>query len=378
MTLPSQLFIKQSLFTSGREISLPVRSLNSLRFDGAPTISLCDDKGNTLYSGMVVDGWLWMVAQMNCNHPLYKSFTALFHPTFSGSYFTQQMQEAHLEYGSNPRDRVHWLWRKMHENHLLNVFLERFSDTKERSPGILDEVFAMVALYVDPTHLHTDPLWMAWWASPNGAYQTGGETALENLCLSGQAEPIPEFIVQTPECSLSFFEHMNWDTIVVRQVFKGVCGLAQHFHCDTSNIIEQKGLLPILGQSLLDRPKQWDKLLASWCARPNGYGAETTLHWFAHHLARDLNFLFFDDPYQNQWKELQRRGFAPSVSLKDIQQMLSDLLQMDLKTEKIPYEYRSERILTAVTSIIEKSILSDALKDVGNEVKNASIPRRKM
>lgn len=378
MTLPSQLFIKQPLLGKSPERSLPLRSLTSLRFKGSPTIALGDEDGNTLYCGTVVDGWLWMVSQMDCTHPLYKSFTALFCPTFSGSYFTEQMKEAQLEYGGNMRDRVEWLWNKMHEEHLLNIFLARFADTQERSPGILDEVFALAALYIDPTNLHRDRLWMAWWSSFNGAHQTGGEKVLENLCLSGQYEPIPKFVLQTPELSASFFERMNWDTIVVRQIFKGVFALAQHFNCDTSRIIEHKGLVPVLGQSLLDRPKQWDKLLASCCTHQQKYKMETTLYWFAHHLARDRNFLFFYDTHQNQWKELQRRGFAPSVSLKDIQQLLSDILQMDLRTEDIPYEYRSERILTAVAPIIEKSILSDALKSMDCEVKNAPISRRKM
>lgn len=349
-----------------------------MRFDGASTITLCDEHDNTLYCGTVVDAWLWVVSQIDANHPLHKSFTALFNPTFSGSYFTQQMQEAQLEYGNNPRARVEWLWGKMHEEHLSHVFFERFSDTQEQNPGILDDVFSLVALYVDPTDLHMDRLWMAWWNSFNGAHQTGGEKVLENLCLSGQAEPVPEFVVQTPEPSLSFFERMNWDTIIVRQVFKGVYALAQHFKCDTAQIIEQKGLAPVLGQSLLDRPKQWDKLLASWCAHPKKYGAETTLHWFAHHLARDRYFLFFDDLHQNEWKELQRRGFAPSISLKEIQHLLSTSLQMDLRTEEIPYEYRCERILTAVTPIIEKTILCDAIKNMGSEAKNAPIPRRKI
>lgn len=375
MTLPSQLLIKPSLFTAGIERSFVLNSLNSVRFEGAPTIALCDEQDNMLYSGNVMDAWLWVVSQTDCNHPLYIPFTALFNPTFSGSYFTQRMQEAQLEYGSNPRERVQWLWNKMHDAHLLNVFLERFADTQERSPCILDDVFSLAALYVDPTDLHTDRLWMAWWSSVNGAYQTGGEKALENLCLSGQAEPVPEFVVQTPGPSLSFFQKMNWDTLIVRQVFKGVCALAKHFQCDTSQIVEQKGLVPVLGQSLLDRPKQWDKLLAPWCANPHTYKAQTTLHWFAYHLARDRYFLLFDDYHQNQWKELQRRGFAPRVSLKAIQQLLSDSLQMDL--EKIPYEHRLERILTAVTPIIEKSILSDAL-NLGCGLKNAPIPRRKM
>lgn len=185
-------------------------------------------------------------------------------------------------------------------------------------------------------------------------------------------------IQQTSDLSLVLFEAMEWDTILARQIFSGVCLLGQHLECDMPTLISEKGLAAKLGVSLLDQPKRWDKLLSPWCAQRHEHTVATSIQWFAHNLMRTQNFLFFKDKFQEQWNELQRRGLAPSVRLNDLQKQLSDALGMDVGTTDIPYEFRSEQTLTIATSIIERNVLADAVKMTSSDSKNASISRRKM
>lgn len=368
MSLPNDLCIYHA-----------ISRLNFIDFNALPTTTVVTDGYyNTLYQGDRVDAWLWVVAQIDNSHPLFLSFETLFNPIFNNSFFEQQLSAIDQTFGKTPPERIQWLWDKIHHVDLQPLFIERFQQSTERVSTILDEVFSWVALYVDPQNLHNDPLWMAWWTSPNGARQNGGSKVLENLCLAGNIQPIPTFIQQTPDLSLVLFEAMEWDTIFSRQIFAGVVALAQHLACDMPTLICNKGLVGKVGESLLDQPARWDKLLSSWCVHRHEYMTTTSTQWFARNVMRYQNFLYFQDDFQKQWKELQRRGLAPSVSLGALQQQLSDALGIDLSATEIPYQFRSERILTAANAIIEQHVLLDAIKNTSSEGKNASISRRKM
>lgn len=381
MSLSYNLFFSHEDAESNIQVRTPMRSLsrlNLIHFQALPETMIVHDEHQALYQGDRVDAWLWIVSQIDESHPLFLSFESLFKPLFSNSFFEQQMSAIDRTYGNTPAQRIGWLWRKIHQQDLSSLIMERLNQPYECEGTILDEVFSWVALYIDPRDLHNDPLWMAWWTSPNGARKNGGAKVLENLCLAGQIQPIPTFIRQTSDLSVMFFETMDWNTIVARQIFAGVSALAQHLGCDMPKLIRDKGLVPKIGVSLLTQPTRWDKILSPWCVERHEHMVTTSTQWFVHNLMRNRNFLFFEDDFQNQWKELQRRGLAPSVRLNDLQQQLSDAMGMDVRTTEIPYQLRPEPTLTIAASIIERNVLTDAVNNVASKGENAPISRRKM
>lgn len=378
MTLPHSLVLNKYSQRANSRVDLPVSTL-TMSFAQNPTVVLLGDN-QELVRGPLIDVWLWMIAQVDAGHSLYRPFEDIMNPIYAGGWFYTEVDKAKILSDRNASGRVQWLWTKMHEPQLMDVLMQRFNSSTHISSTILDGVFPFVAMHHDASLLHNDPLWMAWWKSPHGAESLGGAKVLENLCLNGQASPVPPFITcdERPLKMIQFFENMHWDTIVARQIFSGVHVLAAHFNSDMPSLLQHKDLTPSIGQSLLDQPKRWDKMLSKWCANSTEMVGATTLKWFSHHLARDRFFLFFQETHQAQWAELQRRGLAPSLALVDLQTQLSHALNINLRTEEIPYEYRSERVLTAVAPLIEKAILMDALQTDTLPPKNAPSSRRKM
>lgn len=378
MTLSHQLILNKYSQRTNSRVDCPVSTL-TLSFEQNPTVVLLG--GNTkLVEGPFIDVWLWAIAHIDVHHPLYRSFEDIMNPTYGGGWFYMELDAAKIFSDRNAHGRVQWLWKKMHEPPLMGALMQRFNSSEHHYSTILDGVFPFVAMHHDALLLHNDPLWMAWWQSPYGAENLGGSNVLENLCLSGQASPVPAFVAQDKRAPtiMHFFEHMQWDTIVARQIFGGVHELAEHLNCNMPSLLQRKNLMPSIGQSLLDQPKRWDRMLSTWCTNRSEIMAATTLKWFARHLARERFFLSFQEPHQAQWVELQRRGLAPSLSLLDLQNQLSHALNINLRTEEIPYDYRSERVLTATVPLIEKAILLDALQNDTLPPKNASSSRRKM
>ena len=383
MTLPRQLVLKKN--SPHGQAKATVSTLTMSFIKNHTMGSIVDHtltlwgNGQELVEGSAIDVWLWMASQTDTLHPLYRPFEDIMPPTHGLNWFYTELDKAEILSDKSAQGRVQWLWTKMHEPQLMASLMQRFMDPNDQRCTILDGVFPFVVMYHDAANLHTDPLWMAWWQSPH-AEPTAGAKVLENLCLSGQASPIPAFVDNDQRSSqmMNFFNQMCWDTLVARQLFSGVRALADHFKCDMPDLLHRKNLIPSIGGSLLNNPRRWDKVLGEWCtSRTDWMGAATTA-WFSHHLARNLDFLFFREEYQQQWVELQRRGFAPRITLTEFQKQLSEALEWDLRTKEIPYEYRSEWVLTAAIPLIEKAVLMEALQNDTLPPKNASSSRRKM
>lgn len=378
MTLPSALVLKKNSSNTAGSVNVPVSTL-TMSFINNHTLTLWGD-GQELAKGLQIDVWLWMVSEIDTLHPLYRSFEDVMNPTFGMGWFYTELDKAGILSDKSAQGRVQWLWDKMHEPQLMSSMMQRLTNTTDNRHTILDGVFPFVVMYQDASLLHKDPLWMAWWQRIQTADHASGAKVLENLCLSGQAAPVPAFVAkdQRARQMVQFFEHMQWDTLVARQIFAGVRTLAEHFKCEMPELLQNKNLTPAIGRSLIDQPKRWDNILGPWCTnRPETIGS-TTIAWFSYNLARNYDFLFFREPYQQQWLELQRRGLAPNMNLSDFQQQLSHSLDWDLRSKEIPYEYRPERVLTAAVPLIEKAVLIDTLQNDTLPPKNASSSRRKM
>ena len=354
-------------------------SLRHMRLKGNPLVALSTEDEH-LFNGPAVDAFWWLIVNTSVHHPLYCGFKDVMDPTNGFAHFYQELEDAHISYGSCAQSRTLSLWQIVHQPKIMQPLLKRFASGYTQAPTIIDGLFPFVAMHANVMELHNDPLWMAWWLSPNGAKMMGGSEVLENLCLSGQAHPIPEFIKRSSDVP-QFFEDMSWDTIIKRQIFNGVAELSKHITCDVGDIMQRKNLIPLLGISLLDRPKRWDKIVGPWCNHREDYMTTTAVAWVARNIARERRFLFFQDPFKQEWCELQRRGLAPHINLKDLQKQLGDVVGVDLSLEEPPYEYRSdrsERIVTAAQTIIQNAVLSNILKNGVCETKNALPSRRKM